>query len=504
VSVATRPWKASRLGDAFLAPSRRPVPVLRAGAGAVLVIPPLLAAGWLAADLPVRTALAVAGGVTVLLVLVPAIVARPELGTLLTLVVAAVVPVDTLFEYDLRFLAGGLKVTDLLLVLTLGSWLVGVVVEKRPVRTPRPAVSGLLLALVGLGLLGLVTAWTQDVDLKLSVVELRALLALLLVFPVVDGVRRMVDLERALAVFLVAVAVSAVIITRDFVLGEGNLALFSNEAVRVNNLIFVYPLAGVVWAAAIYPSTRQRVLRFLLLAVIGISGAALYFTARRGGWLAALAGVLVVVALLPGRRRAVLLRSLVLMTAAVMGLVVAANALAARPIESPGASFVERLLSIDEGEEDPSTGHRLAEVRRAQELIASHPLTGIGPGAEFTFISPLYNEELESADVPHTDIYVHSSYVWVALKLGPPALAVFVALLATLLRDAHRSYRRSTDMRARRLLLGALATLAALMAVSFTEPHLTYVGSTPLFVAVIAVISLAPRLEAEQPSQTAV
>jgi O-antigen ligase len=386
-----------------------------------------------------------------------------------------------------------------LLALTLGSWLVSLVVDRRRVRLPSRGVTGLVLAFVGLGLLGLVTAWTQGADMKLSFLELRAVLALLLVFPVVDGIRRVQDLERALAIFLAAVVVGAAVVTRDFILGRGTLTLFSDDATRVNNLLFVYPLAGIVWSAALLPTTRARAVRLGLLAVTGISGAALYFTARRGGWLAALAGALVVLAMLPARRRSVLVRSLVFMAGAVVGLVLVANSVAERPMESPGASFVERLLSINEGEdEDPSTGHRLAELRRARELVADHPITGIGPGAELTFISPLYNKDLESADVPYTDIYVHNSYVWVALKLGLPALAVFAGLLLVALRQAHDGYRRATDPRARRLQLGAFATMVALVLASFTEPHLTYVGSIPLFVAVLAVSQVAPRLAPER------
>src|SRR5207249_11504840 len=98
--------------------------------------------------------------------------------------------------------------------------------DRRPARWPSRAVSGLIVAFVALALLAVLTAHASGVELKLSLLELRGLLALLLVFPIVDGVRRIEDLERALVVFLVAVAIGDVVIIREFLLGPGGVALF--------------------------------------------------------------------------------------------------------------------------------------------------------------------------------------------------------------------------------------------------------------------------------------
>ena len=97
----------------------------------------------------------------------------------------------------------------------------------------------------------------------------------------------------------------------------------------------------------------------------------------------------------------------------------------------------------------------------------------------------------------HVDIYVHNSYLWVALKLGLPALAVFVALLLVVTRRGWRGYRAAGGPRAQGLALGAFLSLLAVAVVSFVEPELTYVGATPLLVALIAVIEVVPRLAVE-------
>jgi O-antigen ligase len=426
-----------------------------------------------------------------------AVAVRPEVAALVTLVLVTVVPIDTLFTYDLPFLSGGLKVTDLLLLACLGSWVARQVVDPHPIRLPSRPVTVLVLGLVALGGVGVLTARSNGVELKFALLELRAFLALLLVFPIVDGVRRIEDLRRAVAVFLVATAVSSVVITRDFLNGRGTAALFAGDALRVNNLVYLYPLAGIVWAFALMPWIRDR-RRWLLFGLAGICAAGLFFTARRGGWVVALLAPLAVAALVSPARRRGLLRVLVGIALAATVAIAVTNELSSHPIRSPLSSARERLFSVDEGDADVSTGHRLAEIRAARKLIADNPVTGIGLGATITFVSPLYDPTTGLSDVPTTNNYVHDSFLFVALKMGLIALGVFVALLGVTVRDAYVGYRAATDPVAERLMLGGFLTLLALIAISFTEPHLTYVGSAPLFAAAIALTQIVPRLERDQ------
>jgi len=493
VTVAVETRRRNRRADARQWLRRAGVVVLLAP---VLIILGGIAAGLAPLDAAVAVAFAAAG--TGLFV---AILARPEIGALAILVLTAVVPVDTLFEYDVAFLSGGLKITDLLLLASLGAWVLARVVDRRPVRLPSPAVTGLLIVFLILALFGVLNARSSGVELKLALLELRAILVLLLVFPIVDGVRRREDLERGLVVFLTAVSISAVIVTRDFVLGRGSVALFSNDATRINNLVYVYHLAGIVWGLALIPFVRSLMVRTLLLGLTGICAAALFYASRRGGWVVALLAPLVVLALLPLNRWGWSGRRLVLMVGAVIAAILVANTMSTRPIESPWTSARERLFSLGRSGEDVSARHRVAELEQARELIRDRPLTGIGLGASITFISPLYDSVLEVSNVPHTNIYVHNSYVWVALKLGLPALAVFLALLVAVVSSAYGGYRRTTDRRDRRLMLGGLATLVALVLVASSEPHLTYVGSSPLLVGAIALTQVVPRLKERRPDR---
>ena len=131
-----------------------------------------------------------------------------------------------------------------------------------------------------------------------------------------------------------------------------------------------------------------------------------------------------------------------------------------RPISSPLTSARDRLRSVDQGDEDVSSrtpGRRAP--RRPRPLIAEHPLTGIGLGADITFVSPLYNATAKLSDVDFTTIYVHDSYVWVALKMGLVAFVVFLALLLGRRRDAYRGYRSVSGPGPKTLMLGGLLTM---------------------------------------------
>jgi O-antigen ligase len=460
---------------------------------AVAVIAIGVLVGALASGMTPQRALDVAVLLAVGAAVLAAILMRPEIGALATLVVVAVVPIDTLFTYDLRFMTGGLKVTDLLLVACLGRWIAGHLIDPHPLRLPSRHVTLLVVGFVALGFVGVLTARTNGVQLKFALLELRAVLSLLLVFPVVDGVRRIRDLEVGLVLFLVACAVSAYVIARDFIVGNAGPALFSDEATRVNNLIYVYPLAGLIWVFALMPWVRDR-RRWLLYLLAAITAAALFFTARRGGWIVALVAPAAVLALVPRARRRGFAGVLVgVVVVGIIG-VVGINAVSEHPIESPLTTARDRLFSVNQGDADISSGHRLAEFRAARTRIQDAPFTGIGLGNSITFVSPLYNPAYLLSDVPTTSFYVHDSYLWVALKMGLVALAVFLAMLVAVTWDAWTGYRAASDPRSQRLMLGGLITIVALVGISFTEPHITYVGTAPLFAMAVALTQVVPQL----------
>jgi O-antigen ligase len=192
-----------------------------------------------------------------------------------------------------------------------------------------------------------------------------------------------------------------------------------------------------------------------------------------------------------GIRLRILLRAVPIL---VLGVIVigAVNARASHSANDPLRAVVTRLASVAEFNRDVSGQHRIHEWKAAAQEIKAHPLAGIGLGNTITYWTPMYSPETHMMGGMTTTWYIHNSYVWFALKLGLAGACAFVALLVLQLVRARAALRRITDPRRRRLILGALATLAALLIVSFTGPQLNEDFSTPYLAAVIALIELAP------------
>jgi O-antigen ligase len=168
------------------------------------------------------------------------------------------------------------------------------------------------------------------------------------------------------------------------------------------------------------------------------------------------------------------------------------NARATHSAADPLRAAVTRLASVADFNRDVSGQHRIHEWKAAAHEIKAHPLAGIGLGNTITYWTPMYSPETHMMGGMTTTWYIHNSYVWFALKLGLAGAGAFISLLVLQLVRARAALRTITDPRRRRLMLGALATLAALLIVSFTGPQLNEDFSTPYIASIIALIELAP------------
>lgn len=435
---------------------------------------------------PKTAAAALAG-----LVVAAVVMKRPELGAVLLLVLVAVVPRSDLFGYELPF--ASLELTDFLVGLTFVSWLA--LVSRRPQEqaVPRLPVALTLIAFLGASAVGVLTARQDGVAWETSLLELRPLLTLLLVFPLVSCVRSLRALEVGVGIVLAASVGTAVWIIYTYSTGGGGGSTFAGGLSRVEGASFLYLVVGVVWALvflAYSPSPRRR---WLLLGVAAIDTSALFFTLQRSAWIALLAAVLMLAVLLRGKRRVRVTFALAVVFAVVAVAVTLTDDRSSVSRESALQAGAERLSSIGSYDRDVSARHRVAEAERARELIDEHTLTGIGLGASITFWSPMYNERAHRLGGPWTTIYIHNSYIWLALKLGLVGAALFGLLMAAVAGSAFRGYLRARDVRIERLLLGVIVTLGAILVLSFAGPHLTTNESMPYIAALIATVEIVRR-----------
>jgi O-antigen ligase len=419
---------------------------------------------------------------------------RPALSALVMIVLVAVVPRGQLFQYSVPFLGGGLKPTDVLLAITLGAWAITAALRRGEQRLPSP---GFLLLLGGFLLLALLSIFLSPVagSHKLGLLELRPLLSLLLVVPIVGDVRSRREVELGLYAILAASVVVSATTLVDFVQGHGASATFSGGATRVVGPVFLYSVMALIWTVVLLSHGGSSRRRTLLLVVGAFNVGALFFTYQRGAWIAALAGLIAVAAVLPGTRRTRALGYLAAGAAVAIVIVVAINAASPVGTKSPLAGALERISSSGDYNSDVSARYRFAEWQAASHEIHTHPLTGIGLGSAITFWSPMYSNITHQLGGSYSTVYIHNSYVWLALKTGLPAAALFLALVLSCVLSAYRGFRRARDPGLQALLLGVWATLFAALVLALTGPHLTTDSSTPYLAGAIAAVLLLTRRE---------
>jgi hypothetical protein len=106
-----------------------------------------------------------------------------------------------------------------------------------------------------------------------------------------------------------------------------------------------------------------------------------------------------------------------------------------------------------------SVTERLALWRAGGEIVADHPIVGVGLGN--------YSGQLASYAPELRGLVAHNSYVQMAAETGLPGVALYVALFLTALILAARVAIRSPDHQTRRMASALQASLVAYLAAGF-------------------------------------
>jgi O-antigen ligase len=176
---------------------------------------------------------------------------------------------------------------------------------------------------------------------------------------------------------------------------------------------------------------------------------------------AALAGALILGGMITSMSRGAMLAFGVLLIAAAavrwirrLRLLVVVLLLAAAAPFVASDRFVQRLTSIGSavsllrGDGTDMADHairgRATEMMAAMRVFADHPLLGVGPGQYAPFYSAEYHQndprfQFRSLGVSRR---AHSLYLEIGAELGIAGLVVFLAIVATLMRDLWRERNR--------------------------------------------------------------
>jgi O-antigen ligase len=152
------------------------------------------------------------------------------------------------------------------------------------------------------------------------------------------------------------------------------------------------------------------------------------------------------------------------------------------------AQITNRMLSTVDLT-DPSNRDRLAMAKAGGGMIRDYPLTGVGPNV----VSQLYPEYRPADAVQENNPHLHNVPLQIAAERGLPALAVWIAFVATLAAGLLRLFRAGS---ARALAAGGLATTAAMLAAGMFEYNFGDSEFLMLFLVLVTLPFAAVRQDA--------
>ena len=199
--------------------------------------------------------------------------------------------------------------------------------------------------------------------------------------------------------------------------------------------------------------------RSLFYAVGGLLFVGIVLTFGRTTYAAVVVCMLVVVWWLDAKKLPLFLCSLVFVVAAGAGL-----GFVLKP-DSFAAVYFRMTTIGEEINRGYSAQWRFWEMEAMLPHLAEHPLVGVGLGAD-------YKGSLGSSLNPELNRYVHNGYLYMAGKMGLPALTCFLLVMAAIAAIGRRSAKSAVSPWTRVIGAAGAAMMIRFLAASITEPHL--------------------------------
>jgi putative inorganic carbon (hco3(-)) transporter len=276
----------------------------------------------------------------------------------------------------------------------------------------RPA--KLLVAFLGLISFSVLFSYWPSQSASIAVDYLKQLILFVLIVNLITSTGR---LKIYIGVFVAACTWHGIAAVTDFASGDGERLVgisepyFGDPNDLALSLVMVLPLAWWLASAVETVWARLAIYTAMLILVAGILA-----TQSRGGLLALIAAVVVMVILQGREKRGTLLLTLM-------------AAMAFSILFLPAESF-ERYLTIPQYQKDESAMTRLAVWKAGASMCVDHPLTGVGAGTFETVYGNWYIDRKGAGNIWRA---AHSSYIEIAAELGVVGLVVFLAILGSAL-----------------------------------------------------------------------
>lgn len=151
------------------------------------------------------------------------------------------------------------------------------------------------------------------------------------------------------------------------------------------------------------------------------------------------------------------------------------------------AAVYFRMTTIgEEIDRGYSAQWRFWEMEAMLPHLQQHPLVGVGLGAD-------YKGARGSSVTPELNRYVHNGYLYMAGKMGLPALAFFLLMMAAIAAIGRRSAKSADSPWTRVVGAASAAMMIRFLAASITEPHLMSDYGVVVIAVAGALVCLSAR-----------
>jgi O-antigen ligase len=267
-------------------------------------------------------------------------------------------------------------------------------------------------------------------------------LVLFLLIPLVYDFARGPRARLLLTVVITIGAVSALIGVVQFAIFNYDILGRRPQGTLSHWMTYSGTLMLVVCAtvARLLYDTRDRGWAAVVMPALIVS---LLLTSTRSAWVGAAAGVGIILLLRDFRLVAILP-------------IAAAFAIAMSPPQ-----VIDRMYSIFDLN-DPTSRDRVAMLQAGIDIVKDHPLTGVGPD----MVRHVYADYRVAGAVQENNIHLHNVPMQIAAERGLPALAFWLAFIATALLSLRPLLDRT---RHRVLAATAVAATVAMLTAGFFE-----------------------------------
>ena len=407
----------------------------------------------------------------------------PEIGIVLLVFLGSKILHPELLDLRLP-IGGGLELPDLLLLALAGLLFAKQILRLGP-RLPTSRLFAPFSILMGIALFSALRAMVlMGVEVSWSFSELRGLVYFLVLLLATWQLKQREQISRLfVGLFLVALATVGIMIVQQFF---GNLPLVAGQLgggwqmidvggeitrIRPPAHLLLYYLSIVSFALMVFSRSMSQ--RMGMLALTLLLNLVLLLTFTRAQWLASALAVLACIAFM---QRATKLRFASIM----LGIIVLGSALFMTNISNslrfiqddefvaPMLLRVNSIFSYEETLDSFSLQTRVFQTEAAMDSIAENPILGVGLGNSYRRLT---SEEAQSRNARFAR-FMENTYLYIATKMGLPALAVVGWLIVTIIAVIHRSFKSAQDPILRGLSLASLATITGIVFWGISHPVL--------------------------------